>query len=71
MYGWGYSGYSNPYYGAYSGTGGVAPGGAAQQSAGRVQLFAADQHNGRTARSVSLEPGDLGVRPSSRGIQCR
>src|ERR1700733_11133233 len=36
MYGWGYSGYSNPYYGGAGGLGGVSqqPGGVPQQSAG-------------------------------------
>ena len=74
MYGWGYSGYSNPYSGGFR-VGGVRrprPCSSRRRRSSRgggLQLLPADQHDRRAARAGRRRPGDLGVRPGPRGVQ--
>ena len=76
MYGWGYSGYSNPYYGGGSGPAAMrrpsarsSPRRAAAGRGAGLQLLPADQHDRRAARAGRRRPGDLGLRPGPRGVQ--
>jgi len=61
MYGWGYSGYSNPYSGGYSGSGAALQPVAAQQPGDAAQQTAAPAYNYSQPISTTAAPPDQAV----------
>jgi tetratricopeptide (TPR) repeat protein len=61
IYGWGYSGYSNPYSAGYSGSSGVAQPAAAQQAGGAPQQSAATAFNYSQPISTTAAPPEQAV----------